>query len=84
MRCVEAETRMSERCHRTRAGCCEGEAGPDRPGWAMDLTRCANRAKNRGLAGPIDSASAYFCKHPRVQMTDDLAAQAVEDFITLQ
>jgi myo-inositol-1-phosphate synthase len=33
------------------------------------------------MAGPIHPASAYFCKHPPVQMTDDLAQIAVEDFI---
>ena len=35
----------------------------------------------RGIAGVIDPASAYFCKHPRTQMTDDLAQIAVENFI---
>ena len=29
----------------------------------------------------IDPASAYFCKHPRTQMTDDLAQIEVERFI---
>jgi myo-inositol-1-phosphate synthase len=48
------------------------------------MIRCAKIAKDRGIAGPIDAASAYFCKHPRTQMTDDLAAQAVEIFIAAQ
>jgi myo-inositol-1-phosphate synthase len=60
------------------------EDSPNSAGVAIDMIRCAKLAKDRGLAGPIDSASAYFCKHPRTQMTDDLAAQAVEDFIALQ
>jgi myo-inositol-1-phosphate synthase len=60
------------------------EDSPNSAGVAIDMIRCAKLAKDRGLAGPIDAASAYFCKHPRIQMTDDLAAQAVEDFITLQ
>ena len=38
-------------------------------------------AKDRGLAGVVDPASAYFCKHPRKQITDDLAKQEVEAFI---
>ena len=38
-------------------------------------------AKDRGIAGVIDPASAYFCKHPRTQMTDDLAQIEVERFI---
>jgi myo-inositol-1-phosphate synthase len=57
------------------------EDSPNSAGVAIDMIRCAKLAKDRGMGGPIDSASAYFCKHPRTQMTDDLAAQAVEDFI---
>ncbi len=57
------------------------EDSPNSAGVAIDMIRCAKIAKDRGIAGPIDAASAYFCKHPRTQMTDDLAAQAVEDFI---
>ena len=57
------------------------EDSPNSAGVAIDMIRCAKLAQDRGLAGPIDAASAYFCKHPRTQMTDDLAAQAVEDFI---
>jgi myo-inositol-1-phosphate synthase len=57
------------------------EDSPNSAGVAIDMIRCAKLAKDRGLAGPIDAASAYFCKHPRTQMTDDLAAQAVEEFI---
>ena len=60
------------------------EDSPNSAGVAIDMIRCAKLAKDRGLAGPIDGASAYFCKHPRTQMTDDLAAQAVEDFIALR
>ena len=57
------------------------EDSPNSAGVAIDMIRCAKLAKDRGLSGPIDAASAYFCKHPRTQMTDDIAAQAVEDFI---
>ncbi|UIJ44510.1 inositol-3-phosphate synthase [Sphingomonas cannabina] len=60
------------------------EDSPNSAGVAIDMIRCAKLAKDRGLAGPIDAASAFFCKHPRTQMTDDLAARAVEDFITVQ
>lgn len=59
------------------------EDSPNSAGVAIDMIRCAKLAKDRGMAGPIDGASAYFCKHPRTQMTDDRAAQAVEDFISL-
>lgn len=57
------------------------EDSPNSAGVAIDMIRCAKLAKDRGLAGPIDGASAYFCKHPRTQMTDDLAQQAVEAFV---
>jgi myo-inositol-1-phosphate synthase len=59
------------------------EDSPNSAGVAIDMIRCAKLAKDRGIGGPIDAASAYFCKHPRKQMTDDLAAQAVEDFIAV-
>ncbi|SFK36883.1 myo-inositol-1-phosphate synthase [Sphingomonas sp. NFR04] len=59
------------------------EDSPNSAGVAIDMIRCAKLAKDRGLAGPIDAASAYFCKHPRFQMTDDLAARAVDEFIAV-
>ena len=57
------------------------EDSPNSAGVAIDMIRCAKIARDRGLKGVIDPASAYFCKHPRTQMTDDLAHEAVEDFI---
>ena len=57
------------------------EDSPNSAGVAIDMIRCAKIARDRGIAGVIDPASAYFCKHPRTQMTDDLAKTAVEDFI---
>lgn len=57
------------------------EDSPNSAGVAIDMIRCAKLAKDRGLAGPIDAASAYFCKHPRTQMTDDIAQAQVEAFI---
>ena len=57
------------------------EDSPNSAGVAIDMIRCAKIASDRGMAGPIHPASAYFCKHPPIQMTDDLAQQAVEDFI---
>ena len=57
------------------------EDSPNSAGVAIDMIRCAKIAKDRGIAGVIDPASAYFCKHPRTQMTDDLAQTAVEAFI---
>ncbi|WP_425228336.1 inositol-3-phosphate synthase [Sphingomonas sp.] len=57
------------------------EDSPNSAGVAIDMIRCAKIARDRGLAGVVDPASAYFCKHPRHQMTDDLAQIAVEEFI---
>jgi myo-inositol-1-phosphate synthase len=57
------------------------EDSPNSAGVAIDMIRCAKLARDRGLAGAILPPSAYFCKHPPDQMTDDLAQQAVEDFI---
>lgn len=57
------------------------EDSPNSAGVAIDMIRCAKIAKDRGVAGVVDPASAYFCKHPRTQMTDDLAQIEVERFI---
>ncbi|HEY0627143.1 MAG TPA: inositol-3-phosphate synthase [Allosphingosinicella sp.] len=57
------------------------EDSPNSAGVAIDMIRCAKLAKDRGLGGPIHPASAYFCKHPPEQMTDDEAYAALEDFI---
>ncbi|MBI0475246.1 inositol-3-phosphate synthase [Sphingomonas sp. MA1305] len=57
------------------------EDSPNSAGVAIDMIRCAKIAKDRGLKGVIDPASAYFCKHPRTQMTDDIAHAEVEAFI---
>jgi len=58
------------------------EDSPNSAGVAIDMVRCAKLARDRGIGGPVEAASAFFCKHPPVQMTDDLAAHAVDAFIT--
>jgi myo-inositol-1-phosphate synthase len=57
------------------------EDSPNSAGVAIDLIRCAKLALERGLAGPVLPAAAYFCKHPPQQMTDDDACAALEAFI---
>ncbi len=57
------------------------EDSPNSAGVAIDMIRSAKLARDRGLGGPIHPASAYFCKHPPVQMTDDQAFEALEAFI---
>jgi hypothetical protein len=36
----------------------------------FDAIRCAKLARERGKGGVLDSASAYFMKHPPRQFTD--------------
>ena len=57
------------------------EDSPNSAGVAIDLVRCARLAKDRGVAGPINPAAAYFCKHPPEQMSDDDAFDALEAFV---
>ena len=54
---------------------------PNSAGVIIDAVRCAKIALDRGLAGPILSASSYFMKSPPEQYRDDEARRAVEDFI---
>jgi myo-inositol-1-phosphate synthase len=48
---------------------------------AIDSIRCCKLALDRGKGGVLHSPSAYFSKHPAVQLTDDEAFQRVEEFI---
>jgi myo-inositol-1-phosphate synthase len=57
------------------------EDSPNSAGVAIDLIRCARIARDRGLAGPIKPAAAYFCKHPPEQLPDDEAFAELERFI---
>ncbi len=54
---------------------------PNSAGVIIDALRCAMIAKDRGIGGPILSASSYFMKSPPVQYFDDEARDAVEAFI---
>jgi myo-inositol-1-phosphate synthase len=54
---------------------------PNSAGVIIDAVRAAKIALDRGLAGPVESASAYFMKSPPVQYADDAAREAVEAFI---
>ena len=54
---------------------------PNSAGVIIDALRAAKIAKDRGIGGPILSASSYFMKSPPVQYSDSAAKQAVEDFI---
>ncbi|WP_029391183.1 inositol-3-phosphate synthase [Streptomyces xiaopingdaonensis] len=54
---------------------------PNSAGVIIDALRAAKIAKDRGVGGPILSASSYFMKSPPVQYYDDEARQNVQDFI---
>jgi len=57
------------------------EDSPNSGGVAIDSIRCSKLALARGQAGILEAPSAYFCKHPPRQFTDDEAFQMTEQFI---
>jgi myo-inositol-1-phosphate synthase len=54
---------------------------PNSAGVIIDAVRAAKIALDRGIGGPILSASSYFMKSPPVQYADDAARDNVEKFI---
>jgi myo-inositol-1-phosphate synthase len=54
---------------------------PNSAGVIIDAVRAAKIAKDRGIGGPILSASSYFMKSPPEQYGDDVARDLVEKFI---
>jgi myo-inositol-1-phosphate synthase len=54
---------------------------PNSAGIIIDAVRAAKIALDRGIGGPILSASSYFMKSPPVQYSDSEAHLAVEAFI---
>ena len=54
---------------------------PNSAGIIIDAVRAAKIAMDRGIGGPILSASSYFMKSPPVQYSDSEARDAVEAFI---
>lgn len=54
---------------------------PNSAGVIIDAVRAAKIGLDRGIGGALLSASSYFMKSPPEQQNDDLARQAVEDFI---
>lgn len=54
---------------------------PNSAGIIIDALRACKIAKDRGVGGPILSASTYLMKSPPVQMPDDLGRAQVEAFI---
>ena len=57
------------------------EDSPNSAGVAIDMIRCCKLALLDGVGGVLEAPSAYFCKHPPRQYTDDEAYEMVETFI---
>ena len=54
---------------------------PNSAGIIIDAIRAAKIAKDRGIGGPLISASSYLMKSPPVQRPDDLGRVKLEAFI---
>jgi myo-inositol-1-phosphate synthase len=54
---------------------------PNSAGVIIDALRAAKIAKDRGIGGPVVSASSYFMKSPPEQFGDDVCRDLVESFI---
>jgi myo-inositol-1-phosphate synthase len=54
---------------------------PNSAGVIIDALRAAKIASDRGIGGPILSASSYFMKSPPEQYPDEVCREKVEQFI---
>ncbi|HXO50879.1 MAG TPA: inositol-3-phosphate synthase [Mycobacterium sp.] len=54
---------------------------PNSAGVIIDAVRAAKIAKDRGIGGPVEAASAYLMKSPPKQLPDDIARTQLEAFI---
>ncbi len=57
------------------------EDSPNSAGVVIDAIRCCKLALEREEAGALIGPSAFFCKHPPTQFTDDEAQRMTESFI---
>jgi len=53
----------------------------DAAGVIVDMIRCAKVGLDRGIAGRLVSASAYYAKHPPIQYEDEEALEMLKEFI---
>lgn len=54
---------------------------PNSAGVVIDAIRCAKLAIDRGIGGALAASASYFMKSPPIQLTDEQARRAVEEFI---
>jgi len=57
------------------------EDSPNSAGVVIDAIRCTKLALDCGIGGVLEAPSAYFCKRPPRQFTDEEAHNKVEKFI---
>jgi len=57
------------------------EDSPNSAGVVIDMIRCCKLALQSGVGGVLEAPSAYFCKHPAKQYSDDVAYDMIEAFI---
>ena len=57
------------------------EDSPNSAAVVLDAIRCCKVALDRGIGGALTGPSAFFCKHPPQQFSDDVAHQLTEEFI---
>jgi myo-inositol-1-phosphate synthase len=57
------------------------EDSPNSAGVVIDMIRCARLALDNSEGGVLVGPSAFFCKHPPEQFSDDEAHQMVSEFI---
>jgi myo-inositol-1-phosphate synthase len=58
------------------------EDSPNSAGVVIDMIRCCKLALKNGVGGVLEAPSAYFCKHPPAQYTDDVAYAMTQDFLS--
>jgi myo-inositol-1-phosphate synthase len=57
------------------------EDSPNSAGVVVDAIRCCKLALDAGIAGPINAPAAWTMKHPPMQMLDNDARLAMEEFV---
>jgi len=57
------------------------EDSPNSAAVSLDAIRCCKLGLDRGMSGALVGPSAFYCKHPPRQFTDDVAARMTDEFI---
>ncbi len=58
------------------------EDSPNAAACVIDAIRCCKIALQRGEGGVLTVPSAYYCKHPPQQMSEDVAGRLLDNYIT--